>query len=212
MQGVRQRSRMNSASFEVILFDLGGVLVELGESPLIPEWLPEETGYSLNDWFKSETAILLEKGLISEHAFIEKFKADLNIDVDSNKIRDHFTNWPIGLFSGVDELLLKLKNNYILAILSNTNELHWPRITREFNIPCYFDHLFASHLLNMAKPDLSIFQYVISELNVKPEKILFFDDNLMNIDASILLGINGIHVTGLQETLKYLVKKGLINA
>ncbi len=201
---------MNKTSFEIILFDLGGVLVELGESPVLPEWLPEETGYSLADWFKSETAVLFEKGLISAHAFIERFKADLDIDVDSNIVLEHFIHWPIGLYSGTEELLLKLKNNYKLAILSNTNELHWPRITQEFNIPHYFDHLFASHLLNMAKPDLSIFQYVINELSVEPDKILFFDDNFMNVDASKKLGINAIQVSGIQETLNGLVKKGLV--
>ena len=203
---------MNSATFKVILFDLGGVLVELGESPLLPEWLPEETNYTLADWFKSDTAALFEKGLISAYAFIEKIKTDLDIDVDSNKILEHFTNWPIGLYSGAEELLIKLKNNYKLALLSNTNELHWPRITHEFNFPSYCDNLFASHLLNMAKPDLNIFQHVINDLKVKPQEILFFDDNLMNIEASIKLGIHGVHVTGIQETLNSLINKGLVNA
>ena len=46
-----------NASIEVILFDLGGVLVELGESPVPSDWLPENDRFTLSDWFLSDTAI-----------------------------------------------------------------------------------------------------------------------------------------------------------
>ncbi len=196
-------------SFKVILFDLGGVLVELGDSPISSEWLTAKTTFNLNDWFNSETAVLFEKGLIAPHEFIAHFKSDLNIQASSSAILSHFTKWPIGLYPDVNNLLLKLKEKYILGILSNTNEIHWPRIIDEFSIPKYFDHLFASHLLNMAKPDLCIFQHVIAELRVNPEEILFFDDNFKNVEASKQLGINSVHVAGLQELLNSLKEQGI---
>lgn len=124
----------------------------------------------------------------------------------------HFKEWPIGLFPNVQELLNKLKNEYRLAVLSNTNELHWPRIIEEFNIERYFEEIFASHQMKMAKPDLVIFQEVINKLKVRPERILFLDDNLSNIEASRKLGINGHHVKGIKQTCKVLSNMGIIDA
>lgn len=202
----------SSENYQVILFDLGGVLVELGDTPLNSDWLSKNNKFTLKDWFHSETAIAFEKGLIAPNAFIEQFKADLSIDADSEKILEHFTDWPIGLFAGVEELLLALKKNYQLAILSNTNELHWPRITEEFKIPRYTDKLYASHILNMAKPNLDIFQYVISDLGIQPDKILFLDDNLANVEAAKTLGISGFLVSGIEQTINCLINRGVLNS
>ena len=201
-----------NTSVEVILFDLGGVLVELGDSPFPSDWLPGNNTFTLSDWFLSETAVSFEKGSISAHIFAETFKKDLNINVSPEEIIEHFTRWPIGLFPGSQELLQSLNPNYRLAVLSNTNELHWPRIIEEFKIPSYFEHIFASHLLNKAKPELSIFQHVINELKVEPARILFLDDNLRNIEASEKLGIQGLHVKGLQQARQGLVKLGVLDA
>lgn len=201
-----------SASIEVILFDLGGVLVELAENPIPSYLLPENNKFTLSDWFLSETAISFEKGFITAHVFAETLKKDLKLDMSPEEVIEHFTRWPIGLFPGTQELLQNLSPNYRLAVLSNTNELHWPRITEEFKIPRYFEHLFASHLLNKAKPELNIFQHVINELKVDPASILFLDDNIRNIEASKKTGIQGLHVKGIQQVRQELIKQGVIDA
>jgi len=199
-------------SVEVVLFDLGGVLVELGEGPIPSEWLPNNDRFNLTDWFSSETAILFEKGLICAQTFAETFRNDLKIEASPENILKHFTEWPIGLFPGAQELLENLESKYRLAVLSNTNELHWPRIIEEFNVENYFEQIFASHQMKMVKPDLVIFQDVISKLKVEPEKILFLDDNLRNIEASKKLGINGHHVKGFKQTCQILANMGVIDA
>jgi putative hydrolase of the HAD superfamily len=198
-------------SVDVVLFDLGGVLVELGEGPIPAKWLPNNDRFNLTDWSSSETAISFEKGLICAQTFAETFKSDLNIEASPENILRHFTAWPIGLFPGARELLENLKNKYRLAVLSNTNELHWPRIINEFNIEGYFEKIFASHQMKMAKPDLEIFQAVIGKLEVEPGKILFLDDNLRNVEASKQLGINGHHVTGIKQSRAMLASMGIID-
>ena len=89
-----------NTSIKVILFDLGGVLIELGESPVPSEWLPKNTMFTLSDWFSSETAVSFEKGSITAQIFAETFKKDLNINVSPEEIIEHFTYWPIGLLAG----------------------------------------------------------------------------------------------------------------
>ena len=200
-----------TATIELILFDLGGVLVELRGRPIPRDWLPDDIRFDYSDWFFSETAKSFEKGLIDAQTFAKSIKEDLSIEVSPENIIQHFTAWPVGLFPGAHELLQSINSRFRLAVLSNTNELHWPRITSEFMIAHYFEKIFASHLLNMAKPELDIFEHVIGELNVKPDRILFLDDNLNNIEAARNLGICGIQVSGIQQTQKVLFDIGAID-
>ncbi|MCP4076579.1 MAG: HAD family phosphatase [Gammaproteobacteria bacterium] len=199
-------------TIEVILFDLGGVLVELGDDPIPGEWLPVDRQFDLSDWFASEIAISFEKGLTNAVTFAETLREDLEIEASPEEIIKHFTDWPIGLFTGSHEILKSLENKYRLAVLSNTNELHWPRITSEFGINNYFEHIFASHRLGMAKPEIEIFEYVISEMNVEPGNILFLDDNHNNVAASKGLGIHGVHVSGITQVHQILIEMGAIDA
>ena len=199
-------------SIEVILFDLGGVLVELGDSPVPLEWLPIDNQFNLSDWFASEIAKSFEKGLTNAQTFAETLRIDLNIEASPEEIIQHFTDWPIGPFTGSHEILKSVENKFRLAVLSNTNELHWPRITGEFGISIYFEHIFASHRLRMAKPELEIFEHVISEMNVEPKNILFLDDNQNNIEASKGLGIHGVHVSGIGQVHRTLLEMGAIDA
>ena len=198
-------------TFEVILFDLGGVLVELGDEPIPFDWLPGDNHFDLSDWFSSETAISFEKGLISPQQFADKLKRDLKIEASPESIIRHFTSWPIGLFPGVHELLRSIENTFRLAVLSNTNELHWPRITNEFEIAGYFEHFFASHRLQKAKPDFEIFEHVVSELRVEPGNILFLDDNQNNVAASKKIGIHGIRTSGIKQVYQTLSDVGAID-
>ena len=208
-----RRAKLNKMKpgFEVILFDLGGVLVELGHHPIPPDWLPAESQFDLSDWFSSETAISFEKGLVSPQQFAETLKKDLKIEASPESIIEHFTHWPVGLFPGVHELLRSLEKKYRLAILSNTNELHWPRITGEFKIAKYFEQIFASHQLQKAKPEFEIFEHVVSELEVDPGKILFLDDNQDNVTVSRKLGIHAIHTKGIKQARQTLSDVGVIS-
>ena len=91
-----KRAKLNKvkADFEVILFDLGGVLVELGGDPIPPDWLPDENQFDLSDWFSSETAVSFHKGLVSPQQFAETLKKDLKIEASPERIIEHFTHWP----------------------------------------------------------------------------------------------------------------------
>ena len=198
-------------NIEVILFDLGGVLVKLGAHPIPQHWLPEQNSFSLLDWFTSEAAIAFERRQISASAFAEMLCRELNLDVDIQQVIDEFSRWPLGFFDGATELLDRLGKHYTVAILSNTNELHWPRVTEEFNLPQHCSNLYASHEIGKIKPDDEAFTHVLASLNVAADKVLFFDDNRTNIATACKLGMHTKHVNGVQEVKDYLVVHNFIN-
>ncbi len=200
---------MDSA-IEVMLFDLGGVLIELGDHPIPPHWLPPHESFRISDWFTSKTAIAFEQGNISPRQFADSLKKELKLEVEAEEIIRQFTLWPEGLFPTAADLLVQLRGNYRLAVFSNTNELHWPRLLDEFKLSLYFDQMFASHLLHMAKPDLGAFRQVLAALSTTPDKVLFFDDNAVNIAAAEAVGIHAVQVDGVEAVQLYLRQHRLI--
>ena len=203
--------KIMNTDIEVILFDLGGVLIELGDNPVPSHWLPGGNRFELADWFSSQTAVAFEKGLIGPVRFAESLRKDLQLEASSADIIQQFTNWPLGFFPGAGRLLRSIHDRITLSVLSNTNELHWPRITNEFKLADYFDHMFASHQLQMAKPDSEIYEHVISELKVEPGKILFMDDNQNNIAAAKKIGMHAVRVHGLEQVQQTLAEQLVID-
>ena len=198
-------------SIDVILFDLGGVLVELGASPLPDDALPPDQSYTLADWFRSDAAIGFEKGRNSADSFARSMIAELDLGCSVEQLIEHFTRWPKGLFPGVRELLQDLQRNYRLAILTNTNELHWPRFITEFDLAEYVEHIFASHRLAMAKPEPAIYRHVLNALDTEPGRILFVDDNAANVDAALALGFMAAQVTGFDSLKQFLITQAIIH-
>ncbi len=208
--GETPRSTTNQA-IELILFDLGGVLLELGPSPVPKHLLPEGGGFSLAEWFRSDAAIAFEKGLIDSEAFAGALIAELGLEGETAEILDHFSAWPRGLFPGATELLQQLRHNYRLAILTNTNALHWSRFVDELGLTDLVEQVFASHQLALVKPDPAIFQHVAATLALEPGQILFIDDNPSNVAAANELGFIARQVRGFDEMLQTLSQCGILD-
>ena len=200
---------MTSKAVDAILFDLGGVLIELGPSPVPDAALRGVDRFTLVDWFKSAIAVSFEKGQIDAREFAAALIEELGIDCDVDRLIDHFTRWPIGLFSGAEVLLPRLRRDYRLAVLTNTNELHWPRFDTDFKLTRYVDDIFASHRLGMSKPDAGIFEHVVAELGIAPARILFVDDNRVNVEAARRQGMQAEQVQGFAELTRLLIARGI---
>jgi len=198
--------------FEVILFDLGKVVVELGESPLPKYWLKDESVMPFSDWMGSKIVHQFEKGEISPYVFITQLKTELRLEQSIEEITHAFTEWPIGMYPDMPKVLTFLREHYHLAVLSNTNELHFPRLIDEFNIAEYFDTIFVSHHMGMIKPDLSAFEHVLDVLQVTPEKVLFLDDNPNNIEVATTLGIVSVQVCGEEQVIRALMDRNLLES
>lgn len=191
-------------SFDVILFDLGGVLIETRERPVPSHWLPENARLELSEWSVSETATAFEMGALSPRQFAAALQTEFGIRAGVDDILVEFTKWPVGFYNGAPELLTTLRSTHELAVLSNTNPLHWPRVIDEFRLPDYCNRLFASHQLGLVKPDPEIFRVVLEALGAAAERVLYFDDNAANVDAAAALGLRSLQVRGIEQVRRAL--------
>jgi putative hydrolase of the HAD superfamily len=200
-------------NIELILFDLGGVLIELAGVPRLMEWTNNAMSVAQlwEKWIMSPAARLFESGKIEPEEFAERMVEEFSLSVPASQYLKEFIYWPKHLFPGATELLEKLSADYTLASLSNTNKLHWKRFVEEMKVTKYFTFNFPSHITGLIKPDPESYEHVIKTVNINPENILFLDDNQINVDAANKCGIKSYIANGVESAHNILVDLGVIN-
>jgi len=197
--------------YDVLLFDLGGVLVDFKGLESLKELVPRNM--DLEDmrkrWLLSSSVKKFETGQYNTMEFVTDFTKEWKLTITPSQFLDEFSTWANGPYDEALSLLDSLKTDYILACLSNCNELHWDKIKDSSGFGEVFHHLYSSHEIGVAKPDTAAFEHVLSNLGVKPESVAFFDDNQMNIEAAEGLGIESYKVYGLKELNQMLITLGI---
>ncbi|NVK74783.1 MAG: HAD family phosphatase [Oceanospirillaceae bacterium] len=197
----------------VVLFDLGNVLVDLGDISELQAMLNtqgEESEVWLK-WLHSPAAAAFDSGKIAFDEFVDSLLKEVDATVDKETFKTTFTAWPQGLYAGALELVESVKPEFHRAILSNTNAVHWPRLMDEMKLAGKFHSYFASHMVGFVKPDEAIYHHVINQLQVEPEHILFIDDNQVNIDTANALGMKAYRVKGIEEARNVLNQYGVLS-
>ncbi|MFK7891612.1 MAG: HAD family hydrolase [Granulosicoccus sp.] len=191
---------------QTLIFDLGGVLLELRGQPIRNEWTAtaHDAEASWHQWLHSPSAKAFEAGLCSEDDFAEGIVREFSLSISPENFKHEFRAWPVGLYDGVLELLDSLRSTYQLAVLSNSNELHWPRKMGEMQLDGRFDFYFGSHLMGLVKPDPRLFAAVIEKIGGDPAGMLFLDDNQLNVDGAVSAGLTAARVQGFDDVLKCL--------
>jgi len=194
-------------TIDIILFDLGGVLVEMAGVPTMLQWTNNRLSESelWEAWLNSPSVRSFETGQSSADQFADDLIKEMSLPVGMTEFIDIFTKWPRGLFPGVSDLVNKLKKLKTLACFSNSNELHWPRLMKDMGIEKMFNYHFASHKIGKLKPDKESFEYVLKSLDCHPASVLFFDDNELNVSGAKEIGMIAYKARGPQEIEDYLI-------
>ncbi|MBV8049498.1 MAG: HAD family phosphatase [Paludibacterium sp.] len=197
---------------EVLLFDLGGVLVEWdGTSPLVEHSggrIDRETARRF--WLTSPWVGKQDLGLCTVEEFADGAIAELDLDFTREAFIAAYLSWVKGVFPGTHALLDRLKGRYRLATLTNNNAAHFERIARDLDLGQYFDPVFASHEIHLKKPDPEIYRHVTDALGVPPERIAFFDDNIECVLPARAIGWRAFHTVGLAQVEQALHSLGAL--
>ena len=188
----------SSHDIDAILFDLGGVLIELSGVEQMLRWCPDmaDSAELWRRWLRSPAVRRYETGGATGEEFAAAMVDEFSLPVDAAAFIRAFEHWPRGLYPGAIALLEELAPRYRLASVSNTNDLHWQRFRRDWSLDARFHHNFPSHEVGKLKPDTEYFAHVIDALDIPAQRILFVDDNLLNVEAAASLGIIARRVAG----------------
>jgi putative hydrolase of the HAD superfamily len=201
-----------TASSPLLLFDLGGVVVEFSGLTDIHGLLREPISVEdVNRLFGASQAIAdFEVGLLTPEEFAAAFAAAWPLSCSEAEFLVHYESWTRSLLPGAPELLSELAAKYRLAALSNSNILHWTRNDVVIGVQSYFERAFSSHQLGLRKPSPEIFRVALRELAVEPGDVVFFDDNQLNVDAAAAHGIAAYRVEGVEQVRERLTDLGLL--
>jgi 2-haloacid dehalogenase len=209
-------SEMHRQRPTIVVFDLGGVLVD---------WNPRYLYRSLFD---------------GDDAAMERFLAEVctpawNDEQDRGRpfaeacallVRDHpdrrelIEAWPsrfdetmAGPVPGTVEILAELRARGVpLYALSNWSAETFPRAQARFPFLEWFRGTVISGALRVAKPDGGIYRYLLDTHRLRAEDTLFIDDAPRNVEAAASLGMHAVRFTDAAALRAALVDYGLLDA
>ena len=202
---------MREHNVDVVVFDLGGVLAEFGGV----ERMRTLAGIDDDDelwsrWLTCEWVRRFERGSCSPEDFAAGVVADWKLELTAPAFLAEFGQWLVGPIPGAEQLVREVKASVPVAVLSNTNQIHWDAGAGSWPLLRLFDHAFLSFELGMVKPDPEIFTHVVAQLGVSADRVLFLDDNRLNVDQARRCGLTAQRVVGVSEAREALAAAGVV--
>lgn len=202
--------RPKPAEIRAVLFDMGGVLVELGP-------LEELLGGSMSShdfwprWLASPSVRALESGRCGVDEFARGLVEELELTIEPDEVVERFAAFPRGLYPGAVELVDSVPDHVVTGLLSNTNQLHWDHQVDGPVIRGLCRHAFLSYRLGLVKPDGAIYQRVVADLGLDADRVLFVDDNQINVDGARSAGLRAEVAKGPAAAAAILADYGLVD-
>ncbi len=147
-----------------------------------------------------------ETGKISTEEFYPWYGKKTGQDIDLTKLDERFEK-VFSLNKEMADLLVKLKKDYRIVALSNTNKANYEFITKKYDVMKIFDGYVLSYKVGSLKPEKKIYKAALEKSLCKPEECLFIDDIEKFVIAAEKLGIKAIQYKNhsyLEEKLKEL--------
>lgn len=196
-----------------VLFDLGGVLVELSVHRSIHAMMalmsPQDgassvqgstpvTGKDLLGGGESELMRLYQTGHISTEAFIETILSVCRPGTTREQVLDAWYAMLGNIPEQRLDMLRRLKKAGLkVYILSNINEAHVEWVKRYYpELHDICEHVFYSNEIQIAKPDEAAYEYVKSHAAIVPEETLYIDDLEQNILVGKRAGFVSLQAAG----------------
>ena len=161
--------------------------------------LPMEDYLQAHEQINGPLLTAMETGQIDINVFTQSISKLVN--KPASEIKSAFLKWLKAPMPGMVELVKDLKTKgYQTACLSNTSHMHWdmmldPTSEHYLALDQIFDYPYASHIIGIMKPDSGIYDYVEEQTGKKPSQIMFFDDNVANIEAAKSRGWHATLIT-----------------
>ena len=199
---------------EVLLFDLGGVVIDIDFERTFRKWsihsgVPFETiqsGFSHDQVYEQH-----ERGEIGSIEFHQHISEGIGMELSFEQFEEGWNETLVAPFPQTIGLLHKLKNRIPLYMLSNSNPMHkqhWEKNFADELAP--FNYIFVSSDLGYRKPEVDAYLHVVEVLNISPEKFVFFDDLAGNVEAARAVGMQAVQVRSPADITSFVVSSGLI--
>ena len=176
----------------IIVLDAGGVLVNFNPHLLFEELA---TRFGVNIPLPSSVDLdalffPLQVGKQSWDAFYPVLSRALGVSMSPGEWRELCCGIFTGEVPGMRDVLVELKNRFSLVALSNTIEVHWTFLLREYPIFELLDGWVVSYTAGAEKPDPAIYRAVVDRYCDGRAPFFYTDDMAQYVEAARCLGWN----------------------
>ena len=196
---------------ELVLFDLGGVLVRLGGLSAMQGLASTRSEEELwARWLACQWVKCIQRGQCQPEDFAVGVVSDLALAISPAEFLERFRSWPECPFDLAVELVNTVRVQVRVGCLSNTNAVHWEYLRGRWGLDELFDIVFLSHEMGLLKPDPGIFERVSAVAGCANEHIAFLDDSANNVAQALGMGFQARKVNGVDEAKAALGELGVL--
>lgn len=206
-----------STAIEHIIFDLGEVLLTgVKDTGLaLREKHQLEIEGPQMDWAQEKHPLLTPlvkeffHGTVTEDQYVEDVIARYPQIGDSAWLKEHIRENFVEV-EGTRDIVIELRKlGYKLSLLSNHAKEWVDHCEEKFNFHELFDTRVYSYEVGASKPDVRIYEAILTQLKTAAERCLFIDDSPINTAAAQTLGFSTILFTSaspLRKDLKNILE------
>ena len=201
-------------SVKNLIFDLGGVILDLSVDhtlDLFSQMSKLSRDKVVEIYTHTPGFLDYEKGSLDDRGFRDFIRETFSVTASDEAVDECWNAMLRGIPVLKLDLLTRLKGEFQVYLLSNTNGIHLDHINKTIlpqagakqTLDSFFHKAYYSHRMGKRKPDADIFEQVLEENKLVPEQTLFLDDYAVNIEGAKSLGIKTIHVNSPHLILDY---------
>ena len=198
---------MSRPSFDAIVFDVGGVLVQ-HDNDLIYATLAARCRSDVSS--RDIAARLSDPKIDTGARPVSDLRAELVRDLGYRGDEAQFlADWCCHFTFDASMIALAHGLETRVLLFSNTNREHWDfLLANPANELASFER-YLSHELGLAKPGVASYRRVASEAGIDPARSLFLDDRPENVDGARRAGFHAEMFAGEAWLLGHLADNGL---
>jgi putative hydrolase of the HAD superfamily len=134
-----------------------------------------------------------ESGKITTDEFLALCIKGMNLKMNADEFAEAFNNM-FYTIEPMQELVRSLaaQKKYRLFLLSNTSELHFDHIKKNYEFVNLLDEFGLSYKLKSLKPDEVIYRRAVELFNARPDESVFIDDIKANCEGAERIGVRTI--------------------
>ncbi len=179
---------------KTILCDLGNVIINVHNDAKIRniKKFSSKSKKFIEIFLKNSKARKdFDGGKISAIQLYKNLKNGLNLNLNFKQFKKVWCSY-FSRRGEMERLLRKLKKNYKLVLLSNTDEIHFSHIRKKYKILDIFDDFVLSYKVGYTKPNPLIYLHAIKKAKTFPNKIVYIDDIKSYVLAAKFFGIKSL--------------------
>jgi len=199
--------------FKAVIFDFGNVIINIEFQRIyqtFAKFTSKPVSYIEKRITEDQIFRRYESGQFTDEEFRDVIRQTLGFPLSDHEVDTAWNAILLDIPTDRIDLIHNIRQKYPVYLLSNTNNIH---ITASNNylkkthgirsLNELFDKLYLSYEMGLWKPDAEIYREVLRTNKLQPNEVIFFDDNLHNIESAKALGMQTILVEPPTSIIEY---------